>query len=79
MITNDVIELIESSKLNETTYILSQTYNATLVYFYCHAQEQYQTNISSAELGCWTIDTSRKILFVTFCVMRLKKLIIFQR
>ena len=60
-------------------YILSQTYNATSVYFYCYTQEQYQINFSSTELDCRTIDTSRKIFFVTFCVMRLEKLINFQR
>ena len=59
--------------------ILSQTYNATAVYFYCYTQELHQINFSSNEYDCQTIDTSHNILFVTFFGMRLKKLIIFQR
>ena len=55
---------------NDNT-ILSQTYNVTSVNFYCYTQEQYQIKFSSAKLDCRTIDTSHKILFVTFCVMRL--------
>ena len=58
----------------DVSYILSQTYNATSVCFYCFTQEQYQINFASTELDCRTIDTSHKILFVTFWVMRLEKL-----
>ena len=59
--------------------ILSQTYNATSVYFLYYTPERYQINFVTTELDCQTIDTSQNILVVTFCVMRLKKLIIFQR